>query len=243
MNNVSSGNTLNFKGKLKFKQQMIAFNILYMISFVSLLDIVFGSSGWLSDELPMINIQHAIYSPSLTTIFCALGLISMAVALTNSKFQGQLMPFVSTRKVIIQIDVVLLAIYSFYFTLLALLLPYLNITLHLILKNEPFIKGYTLFADPSRALLNAWGIFLVLYLIALVFYFVGLCWRKHKSILLISFVSVLIIWNITKMNDILAPQLAKLPWSSFLFFSSVSIVAIACMLVVNYFVQRKWEVQ
>ncbi|MBQ0140728.1 MAG: hypothetical protein KBT36_15750 [Kurthia sp.] len=231
-----------FKNKISLKYQLIQTNIIYLLCVISLLDLCFGASGWGTTQVPMAAIEGEIYAPSATSIFCALGLIILALKQGQPHKQAELKPYISTRKSVVKLDFCMLAIYSFYFTLLSLFLPYINIFLHLIFQKEPFIHGYTIFSNPIISLVNTLGIFLVFYVCSLSFYFISICWAKNKINLILAVLLVIILLNLIPISTYIINGLAEIPWDTpfgFLGLMGLVLLLIGCM---SYFVQRKMEV-
>lgn len=240
MSKLATANEILLSQKLKWKQSLTSYNFLYIFCFISVLTITFGSTGFInSGALAMIGLQHIVYSPSVSSIFCLLGIASLAFVFSSREKQKELAPFIVSRKVIVQLDFLSLLIYSFYFTLASLFLPYVNLAVKLLFSDSTFIRGYTVFHNPWIGLLNAIGIFLVFYLCSLLFYGLGLIWRKNRGIIIGGNVLLIVLEKLV----VLPFSLAVLPWSSALFFYFFVSICILLMLVTNYWLQRKWEVQ
>lgn len=242
MNNSVIKKRTVFKSAITLKQQLVQYNLLYTVCFISLLDVVFGNSGWLAKSLPMSTVDQHIYAPSMTAIFCLLGLAPLSLRQGQPAIQGQLKPYISGRKLIAQLDFMLLAIYAFYFMLLSLFLPYINIFLHLIFQKESFIKGYTLFSAPLESLMNAIGVFLVFYFVSLCFYFVSVCWAKYKIYFLVGNIGLVLLLYLTPVADFIAQKLKQISWDSSILFMFILCIGIFFMALLSYAVQRKWEV-
>lgn len=237
-NEATIKKTASFKTKLKLKKSVSMPGFLYTICFIALLDFVFGMNGWSIGQFPMADFEYIVYSPSATTIFCVLGLAAVALALGQPAKQKELAPFVTERQVVMKIDFTMLALYAFYFMLLSLFLPYVHTALQLVINDDPFIRGYTLFHNPLIALLNAVGIFFVFYAITLIFYIIGMLYAKSKGIFIALVIIFLIGVNSSTRLFSKMTEWLEAPINFFIFLLIFNAIFIALATVI----QRKWEV-
>lgn len=225
---LADGKELKFSRFLKWKWKMSTPQMKTFFVLLSVLAAVIGGSG--------IALHHSdqtinFFSPLAAGIPISLALLFVGFEFSKSKTQNELAPFLISRKRIFILDFIMIFAYGILFTLMMVFLPYVQMTIALIIDSSPVVFVDTIFSAPLIALKNSAEIFLIIISLMFAAYTLGIMYRANQLAMVIGLLLFIFYASLLSKVESMPFENTLLIWSSILLIVTVPL---------SYFIQRKW---
>lgn len=225
---LADGKELKFNRFLKWKWKMSTPQMKTIFVLLSVLITFIGGAGvslYQSDQT--IN----FFSPMSAGILISLALLFIGFEFSKSKTQNELAPFLISRKRIFILDCIMISAYGILFTLMMIFLPYVQLTIALIIDSSPVAFADTIFSAPLIALKNSAEIFLIITSVMFAAYALGIMYRANQLAMVIGLLLFIFYASLLSKVESMSFENTLLIWSSILLIVTIPL---------SYVIQRKW---
>ena len=125
----------------------------------------------------------------------------------------------------------MISAYGILFTLMMIFLPYVQLTIALIIDSSPVAFADTIFSAPLIALKNSAGIFLIIISLMFAAYALGIMYRANQLAMVIGLLLTLFYISLMSKVESMSFENTLLIWSSILLVITIPL---------SYVIQRKW---
>lgn len=225
---LADGKELKFSRFLKWKWKMSTPQMKTIFVLLTVLITFIGGSGIsLHQSDQTIN----FFSPMSAGIPISLALLFIGFEFSKSKTQNELAPFLISRKRIFILDGFMILTYGILFTLMMMLLPYVQMTIALIIDSSPVVFVDTIFSAPLIALKNSAEIFLIIISLMFAAYTLGIIYRANQLAMVIGLLLFIFYASLLSKVESMSFENTLLIWSSILLIITIPL---------SYVIQRKW---
>lgn len=210
---LADGKELKFSRFLKWKWKMSMPQMKTIFVLLSFLSTIIGGSGI---SLHQSDQTIDFYSPLAAGIPISLALLFVGFEFSKSKTQNELAPFLISRKRIFILDCFMILAYGILFTLMMVFLPYVQMTIALIIDSSPVVFVDTIFSAPLIALKNSAEIFLIIISLMFAAYTLGIMYRANQLAMVIGLLLFIFYASLMSKVDSMPFENTLLIWSTIL---------------------------